>query len=60
MLETKNLSDRLIQLINTEGILLSETMEKQIRSTVHMAFREGYGDCLHDLNEGLIKKAEDI
>ena len=59
MLETKNISNRLIQLINKDltqkGFVLDESLEKQIRHTVHMAFQEGYWDCLKDVREGLIK-----
>jgi len=62
LLETKNLGDRLIQLINNEilntsppYLELEKEHEEKIRSIVHMAFREGYGDCLKDVREGLIK-----
>lgn len=64
MLETKNLGNRLIQLINEELIneeleskrfQLDEDKEKKVRAIVHMAFQEGYGECLKDVREGLIK-----
>lgn len=59
LLETKNLGNRLIQLINEElenkRFQLDEDKEKKVRAIVHMAFQEGYGDCLKDVREGLIK-----
>lgn len=54
-METKNLSSRLIQLLEQKGFEFDEATEKLVRSTVQKAFQEGYGDCLNDADKGLIK-----
>jgi hypothetical protein len=62
-METKNLSDRLLQYLeelrlkgySLEDIAVMGIGNDKIRAIVEMAFHEGYGDCLKDVREGLIK-----
>jgi hypothetical protein len=63
VLETKNLSDMLMQHLNDlylKGYSFEEVVSMgigndKIRVIVEMAFHEGYADCLKDVREGLIK-----
>lgn len=52
--QTKNLEEKLIQAFNKRAPM-DEKLEGLIRSTLMMAFQQGYGECLEDVREGLIE-----
>lgn len=54
-IETKEMVDSLLKMLEEKGIALDPDAQTSIRKVVNQSYRDGYRNCLKDVREGLMK-----